>query len=98
MAVMFSPANSVLEELNTRAVEIDALWIGSKEGIERSAASNAGVRFEGVATGKLRRYLDLQTIPDALRVPIGAFQSWRILRSFRPEVIFSTGGFAQRSP
>jgi len=87
------PAVSVLEELNRRAVEIDVLWIGSRRGIERSAAKNAGVRFEAIATGKLRRYLDVHTIPDALRAPVGAIQSWRILRSFRPDVIFSTGGF-----
>ncbi len=87
------PAISVLEELARRSVETDVLWIGSKDGVERTAAMNAGFRFEAISTGKLRRYLDLQTIPDALRVPVGAVQSWRILRRFRPDVIFSTGGF-----
>lgn len=87
------PAVAVLDEITRRNLGTEILWIGSKDGVERSAASKAGVRFVAISTGKLRRYLDLHTIPDAVRVPIGTVQAWRLLRAFRPDVIFSTGGF-----
>jgi UDP-N-acetylglucosamine--N-acetylmuramyl-(pentapeptide) pyrophosphoryl-undecaprenol N-acetylglucosamine transferase len=72
---------------------IEFLWIGSHKGSERAAAERAGIPFTAIQTGKLRRYFDLKTIPDFARVPIGTAQAWRILRSFKPDVVFSTGGY-----
>ena len=88
-----SPILAVLEELLRRDASYDAIWIGSKRGIERDASLRQGIPFYSVAVGKLRRYLSLHTIPDATRVPIGVAQSIPILRRFRPDVIFSTGGY-----
>jgi UDP-N-acetylglucosamine--N-acetylmuramyl-(pentapeptide) pyrophosphoryl-undecaprenol N-acetylglucosamine transferase len=87
------PAVSVLEEFRRREMPLDVLWIGSREGVERAAAENAGVRYAAVETGKFRRYLDFRTFADGVRFPAGIVQSWRLLRSFRPDVVFSTGGF-----
>ena len=87
------PAVSVLEELRRREIPLDTLWIGSKDGVEREAAQREGVPFQAVSTGKLRRYLDARTVPDAFRVPVGIVQARRRLARFRPEVVFSTGGF-----
>lgn len=87
------PAISVLEELRRRNIDVDGLWIGSRGGVEQQAAENAGIRYVAVSTGKLRRYVDLQTLADSVRVPVGIAQAWRHVRSFKPDVIFSTGGF-----
>lgn len=87
------PAVAVLEELAARQIALDALWVGSPDSVEERAAAAAGVRFQPVATGKLRRYLDLQNVRDALRVPVGVVQAGRAVRTFRPDVILSTGGF-----
>ena len=46
-----------------------------------------------IQTGKLRRYASVETLVDAVRLPIGALQAGRHLREFRPAVVFSTGGF-----
>ncbi len=87
------PALSVIEELERRGVEMELLWIGSKTGVEGSEARARGVPFRAVSTGKFRRYPDFRTVTDAVRVPLGVPQAWWILRSFRPDVIFSTGGY-----
>ncbi|MDQ3045825.1 MAG: UDP-N-acetylglucosamine--N-acetylmuramyl-(pentapeptide) pyrophosphoryl-undecaprenol N-acetylglucosamine transferase, partial [Chloroflexota bacterium] len=87
------PAVAVLEELRQREIDLDILWIGSEAGLERTAASQAGVPFRAIPTGKLRRYVDLHTILDLPRIPLGTLAAWRILREFRPDVVFSTGGF-----
>jgi UDP-N-acetylglucosamine--N-acetylmuramyl-(pentapeptide) pyrophosphoryl-undecaprenol N-acetylglucosamine transferase len=87
------PAISVIDELKRKGVAAEYLWIGSNGGVERGHAQQAGIRFVAVSTGKLRRYLDLQTFGDAGRIPLGVLQSYRHLRSFKPDVIFSTGGF-----
>lgn len=87
------PAIAVHEELQRREAPAEFLWIGSHSGIERGEAERAGIPFIAIQTGKLRRYIDLRTIPDAARLPIGAAQSFRALRSFHPDIVFSTGGF-----
>lgn len=87
------PAIAVVDELRRRNLDLDLLWIGSRDGMENERASSAGIPFRAIQTGKLRRYLDIQTVKDAVRLPIGTFQAWRILRSYRPDVVFSTGGF-----
>jgi UDP-N-acetylglucosamine--N-acetylmuramyl-(pentapeptide) pyrophosphoryl-undecaprenol N-acetylglucosamine transferase len=87
------PAVAVVDELRRRGVLADILWIGSQAGVERDAAESAGVRFRGIATGKLRRYLSLHTLTDAFRVPVGVVQARRAIAGFRPDVVFSTGGF-----
>ena len=87
------PAVSVIEELKRREVQAAILWIGSHAGVERSAAERMGIPFTAIATGKFRRYLDRQTATDALRVPLGVAQAWRQVRAFKPDVVFSTGGF-----
>ena len=87
------PAIAVIEELRTREVLFDSLWIGGANGVEREAAERAGIAFRAVPVGKFRRYADIRTAADAVRIPAGVARSWAIIRSFRPDVIFSTGGF-----
>jgi UDP-N-acetylglucosamine--N-acetylmuramyl-(pentapeptide) pyrophosphoryl-undecaprenol N-acetylglucosamine transferase len=87
------PAIAVIEELRQRRIAFDPLWIGGANGVERQEAEKAGIPFRAVPVGKLRRYVDLRTAADALRIPAGVLRSWTIVRAFQPDVIFSTGGF-----
>jgi UDP-N-acetylglucosamine--N-acetylmuramyl-(pentapeptide) pyrophosphoryl-undecaprenol N-acetylglucosamine transferase len=87
------PALAVVEEFQRRSLEAEWLWIGSKDGVEADAAKRAGVPFQSIQTGKLRRYFSLKTVTDAARLPVGSVQAWNTLRAFQPNVIFGTGGF-----
>jgi UDP-N-acetylglucosamine--N-acetylmuramyl-(pentapeptide) pyrophosphoryl-undecaprenol N-acetylglucosamine transferase len=93
-----SPAVAVI----TRLRELSALdnsplelhYVGSVSGIERPTMEGLGVPYTAIQTGKLRRYLSIQTPVDLLvRLPLGAFQALNAVRRFRPDVIFSTGGY-----
>jgi UDP-N-acetylglucosamine--N-acetylmuramyl-(pentapeptide) pyrophosphoryl-undecaprenol N-acetylglucosamine transferase len=87
------PAIAVLEELTARGITVDALWLGSPDGVEGDAARGAGVRFQAIQSGKLRRYLSARNVVDAFRIPVGVGQAAIAVRRFRPDVILSTGGF-----
>ena len=87
------PALAVMDELRRRGALADLIWIGSRDGVERQAAEKAGIRFVSIPTGKLRRYLSLQNLTDAARVPLGVLAARRALATFRPDVVLSTGGF-----
>jgi len=80
------------------------LYIGSAGGIEKTLASEAGLDFCSVQSGKLRRashwrgLLSLKNLVDALRVPIGIAQSLALLRRFRPDALLATGGYVSVPP
>lgn len=52
-----------------------------------------GIPYKSVACGKLRRYFSIDNLIDIFKVPVGIFQAWRILRKYKPDVVFSKGGF-----
>lgn len=69
-------------------------YIGSLSGIEKELIENFDyVIYHPISTGKLRRYMSIENFKDPFKILKGIFQSWKILRNTRPQVIFSKGGF-----
>ena len=72
----------------------EVFYIGSKNGIENELIRKIpGVKYYAIETGKLRRYFSWENFKDALKVPLGIFQAWNIIRREKPDIIFSKGGF-----
>lgn len=86
------PALAVLDELQDRGIEMDVLWVGSDDGVEARFTRERGIPFRQIQTGKLRRYFSWENFVDGLRLPVGTVQAWSIVRGFKPDVVFSTGG------
>jgi len=61
--------------------------------MDRNLAEKAGIPFHAIYTGKLRRYFSLRNFIDPFLVLIGFFQSLYHLLRFRPNLVFSKGGF-----
>lgn len=69
-------------------------YIGSESGIERQLiATIPKVKYFPISTGKLRRYMDIQNIKDPFKVVKGLYQAYRLIKTNKPNVIFSKGGF-----
>lgn len=69
-------------------------YIGSHAGIEKQLLADVpNVKYHGISTGKLRRYLDWNNIKDPFRVVKGVFDAYRTIKRSKPDVIFSKGGF-----
>lgn len=71
----------------------DIRYIGSYKGIEGQLVQEAGVPYFAVDTGKLRRYKDIKNLTDPFRVLHGLIQAYRMLGKWRPDIVFSKGGF-----
>jgi UDP-N-acetylglucosamine--N-acetylmuramyl-(pentapeptide) pyrophosphoryl-undecaprenol N-acetylglucosamine transferase len=94
------PAMAVIAELRRRDPDIELLYVGSANSVESRLAAEAGVAFQAVSVGKLRRsskgvrgLLTTQNLSDALRVPVGVVQAYRVVRAFKPNVVLGTGGY-----
>src|SRR5207248_2317957 len=87
-----SPGLAVAAALRERG--LPCAWIGSRTGLEARRAPEVGIAYHAIRTGKLRRALAWQNVPDVcVNAPAGVLQAWRLLRRLRPRVVFATGGF-----
>lgn len=71
----------------------DIRYIGSIAGMEKNLIEDAGIPYKGISSGKLRRYFDLRNFSDPFRVIKGIGEARHALAAFRPDVVFSKGGF-----
>lgn len=69
-------------------------YIGTKDSIEEKLVGECeNVCYHSIASGKLRRYFSLKNFTDPFRVVKGLFQAKRIVKTIKPDVVFSKGGF-----
>ena len=71
----------------------DIHYIGSYNGIEKNLIEQFKIPYHGIASGKLRRYFSLQNFTDPFRVLKGFGEARKLIKSLKPDVIFSKGGF-----
>ena len=86
-----TPNLALLPSLQERGYEIH--YIGSYNGIEKKLIEGAGIPYDGISSGKLRRYFDIKNFSDPFRVIKGYAEARALLKKYRPDVIFSKGGF-----
>ena len=86
-----TPNIALLPALREAGYEV--AYVGSENGIERELMRDCGIPYIGVPTGKLRRYFDLKNFTDPFRVIKGYAKARQFLKSYRPDVVFSKGGF-----
>lgn len=86
-----TPNLALLPSLKERGYEIH--YIGSYNGIERKLIEGAEIPYDGISSGKLRRYFDVKNFSDPFRVIKGYTEARRLIKKYRPDVVFSKGGF-----
>ena len=75
-----------------RELGYDIQYIGSYNGIEKELIEPFGIPYHGISSGKLRRYFSLQNFTDPFRVIKGFGEARKLIKSLKPDVIFSKGG------
>jgi len=69
------------------------LWVGARGGMEAGLVEREGISFQAIPAAGVHG-VGLRALPGNLfRLVQGVFASRRILRTFRPEVLFFTGGY-----
>ncbi|MFH1188202.1 MAG: undecaprenyldiphospho-muramoylpentapeptide beta-N-acetylglucosaminyltransferase [bacterium] len=90
-----TPLIAIYQELDSdeRQRQFEFFWIGGKEGIEKEIVEKYNIKYYPIASGKLRRYFSFQNFIDPFRIIKGFFQSIKILRKTRPEIIVAAGSY-----
>lgn len=88
------PAISVLDALRTRAgPDLDVCWFGPADRGERAQVERFGLAFETVPAAGVRGRGPVRLVRSFLRLSTGTLTAVRKLRRFRPDAVFSTGGY-----
>ncbi len=86
-----TPNLALIPYLRKEGYEI--AYIGSIGGIEQKLIEDFGIPYTAIKTGKLRRYFDPQNFTDPFRVMQGFHEAHKFLKEYRPNIIFSKGGY-----
>jgi UDP-N-acetylglucosamine--N-acetylmuramyl-(pentapeptide) pyrophosphoryl-undecaprenol N-acetylglucosamine transferase len=91
------PALATTRRLQAGGVAV--VYVGSHTGVERQVASEAGLPYHAITTGKLRRarrwwgLFTRENVADVVNVVRGLAQSRRLVRRLHPDAVLATGGF-----
>lgn len=87
------PALSVYEALKNRHPNVEPLWVGGEGGMEEDLVKRAGIPYRSVPAAGVHG-VGLRALPGNLaKVTRGVLESRRILKDFKPDVLFFTGGY-----
>ncbi len=86
-----TPCIALLPQLKQEGYEIE--YIGSYNGIERKLIEEYNIPYHGISSGKLRRYFDPKNFTDPFKVIKGYLEAGRLLKTIKPDIVFSKGGF-----
>lgn len=86
-----TPNIALLPALKDAGYEIT--YMGSYDGIEKRLIGDFDIPYVGISTGKFRRYLDPKNLTDPFRVIKGYSEARKFLKTYRPDAVFSKGGF-----
>ena len=71
----------------------DIKYIGSYDGIEKRLIEEMHISYEGISSGKFRRYLSIKNFTDPFRVIKRYGEAKKIIKNYKPDLLFSKGGF-----
>ncbi len=88
------PALAIAEEMKRRIVDFEPLFVGTRSGLESNVVENAGFEIRYISSRGVRgRGLPGKMLTIAALM-VGLVQSMRIVRSFAPDLVLGTGGYA----
>ena len=88
-----SPLLAIALDLRKQKPDIDFLFLGTKNGPEKDFVEKFNIKFKSIASGKLRRYFDVQNLLTPFLIIVGFFQSLKVIRQYQPDIVLSAGSF-----
>lgn len=76
-----------------RDLNFEIKYMGSYDGIEKKLIEEQGVDYVGISSGKFRRYMSAKNFTDPFRVIKGYGEAKKFIKSYKPDIVFSKGGF-----
>ncbi len=88
------PAISIANECRRRWPDCEILFVGAQDRMEMEKVPAAGYKIEGLWISGLQRKLSARNLMFPVKVIKSLMDARRIVRSFQPDIVIGTGGYA----
>jgi len=88
-----SPVLAVAGEIKKIKPRTEFLFVGTRKGPERLMVEEVGIPFLSVPAARWRRFYTYKNLFAPFVFVVGFLKSIALVRKFRPDVMFSAGGF-----
>ncbi len=88
------PAIAIANELKLRFPDAEFLFVGASDKMEMQKVPQAGYKIEGLWIAGLQRKLTFKNALFPFKLISSLWKSRKIIKSFKPNVVIGTGGFA----
>lgn len=88
------PAIAIADELKRRFPASEILFVGASDKMEMQKVPQAGYKIEGLWIAGIQRKLSVDNLLFPFKLASSLMKSREIIRSFKPDVVIGTGGFA----
>lgn len=87
------PAITILRAIERRVQACEILYVGTRYGLESDIVPKEGIPFITVDIKGLERRVSWQNVVTLTKTLKSLWESMRIIRKFRPDVVVGTGGY-----
>ncbi len=88
------PAVSIANELKQRHPETEFLFVGAKDRMEMEKVPQNGYKIKGLWITGIQRKITLKNMMFPFKLISSLWNANKIIKSFKPDVVIGTGGFA----
>ncbi len=93
-----TPLIAIIDEIKKSHSKDEIFWVSTKNGKENEFLRKLDIKIYSIASAKLRRYLSVQNIFDVFRFIKSLFESYKIIKKIKPDIIISAGGYVSVAP
>jgi UDP-N-acetylglucosamine--N-acetylmuramyl-(pentapeptide) pyrophosphoryl-undecaprenol N-acetylglucosamine transferase len=88
------PALALIEAFKDRDPANEILLVGTRKGLEARLGAESGYTLRMIEAASLKGKSFWGKVRGLMAVPQSLFQSWRVIRSFGPDIVLGVGGYA----
>jgi UDP-N-acetylglucosamine--N-acetylmuramyl-(pentapeptide) pyrophosphoryl-undecaprenol N-acetylglucosamine transferase len=88
------PAVAIANEFKSRYPNAEILFVGARGKMEMTRVPEAGYPILGLWISGLQRKLTVDNLLFPVKVVVSFFKAKKILKTYRPDVVVGTGGYA----
>jgi UDP-N-acetylglucosamine--N-acetylmuramyl-(pentapeptide) pyrophosphoryl-undecaprenol N-acetylglucosamine transferase len=88
------PAIAIANELKRQYPDAEFLFVGAKGKMEMQKVPQAGYQIEGLWISGIQRKMMLKNAMFPFKLISSLWDSYKIIKKFKPNVVIGTGGFA----
>lgn len=88
------PAIAIANEIKNQFPESEFLFVGAQDKMEMQKVPQAGYNIKGLWISGIQRKITVDNLMFPFKLISSLWNSYKILKQFKPDVVVGTGGFA----